>query len=111
MPRQTTAELLAAQTAILERLERDFSADRAERKADAAEAQSSREAVREELQGITARQEALDNRLSKVEPIAAMATSYQARVTGALFVLGFIGSSILFVLTVFKDKIMQALGW
>lgn len=108
--RPTTAEQLAALTAIVERIDRRAEEDRAERKQAEHAAQRGREAMRGEIQRHGQEIQGVRDRLDRIEPVAEMATGFKAKAVGALFVLGLLGSAIMFTLTFFKDKIVHAFG-
>lgn len=108
--RHSTSEQLAALTAIVERIDKRAEEDRTERKSEAKAAQESRAAVKLEMQRHGQQIEGLEKRVAMIEPVAEMATGFKAKLLGASFVLGLIGSTIMFTLSFFKDRVAAFFG-
>lgn len=99
---------IAANTAVLERMERQFEEDRRERKAAQSETELARLAVSAELIGIRHNQIDVVKRLDKIEPITDLVTSVRSRVTGGLMLLGVLGGAAWAGVLFFKEIIQ---GW
>ena len=112
--RPNTAEQLGRLAAQMEMMNAQLLRDRddlAKRDKDAAK---SREEVRRSLDDLRdghkelqAGQDILVRRMDKVEPVTDMVTGFKAKVIGAMFVMGMIGTAILGFLTYFKQQISQ----
>ena len=107
MPTSVAAEM-AANTAVLVRLERRFEEDYKERKEASKETERTRRAVTAELLALRNGQDAALQRLDKIEPVTDLVTSLWAKMIGAVSVLGVIGAILWGGIVFFKDVIM---GW
>jgi chromosome segregation ATPase len=103
--RPSTAAELAALRATVEAVLRALERDRADLKERDAEASKSREDVRASLADLKSGHDDLLRRMDKVEPVTDMVTGFKAKVIGAMFVMGLIGSAILGFLAYFKTQI------
>ena len=102
------ASQMAANTAILERMERQAAEDRMERKEAQRETEIARLAVSAELTDIRHSQIDVVRRLNKIEPVTDLVTSVRSRVTGGLMLLGVLGGVAWAGVLFFKETI---LGW
>ena len=102
------ASQMAANTAILERMERQAAEDRMERKEAQRETEIARLAVSAELADIRHSQTDVVKRLDKIEPVTDLVTSVRSRVTGGMMLLGVIGGIAWAGVLFFKETI---LGW
>lgn len=107
MPVSVAAQV-AALTAILERIDSRAEEDRQERKAAQADAETARLAVAAELNAMRHGQNDVLRRLDKIEPVTDLVTSFKARVSGGMILLGVIGGIAWGGVVFFKDFI---LGW
>jgi len=102
------ASQMAANTAILERMERQAAEDRMERKEAQRETEIARLAVSAELTDIRHSQIDVVRRLNKIEPVTDLVTSVRSRVTGGLMLLGVLGGVAWAGVLFFKETIQ---GW
>ena len=107
MPTSVAAEM-AANTAILVRLERRFEEDYKERKEALKETELARRAVSDDLSKMQNNQDDILRRLDRIEPVTDLVTSWRGKLAGIMIVVGFIGALATFVMVFFKDVIM---GW
>lgn len=103
--RPNTAAELARLSAMLE-------AKMAADERDRVEAKEQRDAMSKDIHAIRSNATAIDNRVSRIEqdmtevkPVIASLVNGKAKVTGAVIVLGAIGSVVLGFLTYFKSQI------
>ena len=107
MPTSVAAEM-AANTAILVRLERRFEEDYKERKEALKETELARKAVSDDLSKMQNNQDYILRRLDRIEPVTNLVASLRAKVIGGASVLGVIGAILWGGAVFFKDAI---LGW
>ena len=107
MPTSVAAEM-AANTAILVRLERRFEEDYKERKEALKETELARRAVSDDLSKMQNNQDDILRRLDRIEPVTDIVASLRAKVIGGVSVLGVIGAILWGGAVFFKDVIM---GW
>jgi len=107
MPTSVAAEM-AANTAILVRLERRFEEDYKERKEASKETELARKAVSDDLSKMQNSQDDILRRLDRIEPVTDLVTSWRGKLAGIMIVMGFIGALATFVIVFFKDFIV---GW
>ena len=105
--RPNTAQAIGALTAQIEamnaRLDREY-AERLRTDADAADARLS---VRQSLTELEQGHKSINSRLDKIEPVTEMVTGWQARVVGAMMLLGFIGTIVWTGVLFFKDSLLN----
>ena len=105
---ETIANQVAAQTAILQRIELRADEDRKALAEDRRNAELTRSAVSAALLDIGHGQADMLRRLDKIEPVTDLVTSVQARVTGGVILLGVLGGVAWAGVLFFKETI---LGW
>lgn len=83
---------------------------------DRIEAKEQRDAMSKDIHAIRSNATEIDNRVSKIEadmgevkPVMASLVNGKAKITGAVIVLGAIGSVVLGFLTYFKDAITRVI--
>jgi len=106
MPTSVAAEM-AANTAVLVRLERRFEEDYKERKDAAVENSRAQSELIADLAIMRNGQNDMLRRLNKIEPVTDLVTSLWARVSGALILLGVLGSVAWGGIVFFKDVILE----
>jgi len=107
MPASVAAQV-AALTAIVERMDKRAEEDRQERKTAQAQTELTRQSVTAELLAMRHGQDDVMRRLDKIEPVTDLVTSFRARISGGLILLGALGAIAWGGIVFFKDFI---LGW
>lgn len=107
--RPTTAEALAALRATVEGYMKAVERDRVE-------AKEQRDLMSKDIAAIRSNASKIDNRvatmekdMASVKPVIAAWMSGQAKITGAIVVLGAIGSAVIGVVLYFKQQITQTI--
>lgn len=67
-----------------------------------------RTSVQKDLAKLAEGQKNILRRVDAIEPVTTMVTSFRAKLAGAVIVLGFLGSVVIWVLIYFREQITKA---
>ncbi|MES2667935.1 MAG: hypothetical protein V4712_17760 [Pseudomonadota bacterium] len=106
---RTLAAEVAALAALMQTMNDRAEEDRDERKLAEREASNHRAAVAERLHALTAASEALARRMDRAEAVTMLVTDWRSRLTGALLVLGLVGTPIITLIVYFWERLLARL--
>ena len=107
MERLNTAQAIGALTAQIEAMNARLDREYAEGKHTDELAAEARLSVRQTLNDLEQGHKSINSRLDKIEPVTEMVTGWQARVVGAMMLLGFIGTIVWTGVLFFKDSLLN----
>lgn len=105
-----TAQAIGALTAQIEAMNARLDRDREDRSKKDDAAIRSRAQLKSALDDLQRSHDAVLGRVDKIEPVADMVFSLRAKVSGALVLLGLIGTVVMTAVAFFKERILQILG-
>ena len=108
-PRQNTAAELAAMRASFEAFMESQKAAQAEAKAVRKDILAGMDAIKAEATNVHHRVSKLESDMVKANEVVLTVNNWRAKLTGAVLVLGFIGTVALFVWQAVKEKVVSAL--
>lgn len=105
--RLNTAQAIGALTAQIEAMNARLDREYAERKHTDELAAEARLSVRQSLNELEHGHNDIRDRLNQIEPVTKMVTGWQARIVGAMMLLGFLGTVVWTGVLFFKDSIIK----
>ena len=105
--RLNTAQAIGALTAQIEAMNARLDREYAERQRADLEAAEARVSVRQSLNDLEQGYKTINGRLEQIEPVTKMVTGWQARIVGAMMLLGFIGTIVWTGVLFFKDSLIK----